>query len=606
MDIPCPTDNMHSPGSTRKDTKHMVPWFTYPIVVPFGNPNYDVNLGGSHDMDIGAPPNYPVTALLPGRVSSIIRPGWGVQVTLSLDTSLAGVGYMAYLHLSAIPASLQPGNHVNKGDVIGWVGGANTQSQYAGTSNPTGSNFLNDTFQSSRVQVGIALSRGPIYGEGAGWSTFPPVDWSLDPTPIVLAARKAAMGSPATQALGRVGLFFGVETYSYTDVQWSYAASFCKAHKVNFAIIKVFESTQGEWYGGNYAPIFKHFTDLGVKVLPYGFLYGSGVTQGGRSLAWEIATLKKYMTNWGMVCADMEGSWWSGNAGDAQAIHDALASQPGLFLASVPANPDTGTFRPMASVIDMAMPMSYDDYLVSVTAGNMAAIGSMPVSPTLDLSNEFGPNNLVGNAGWAKQYEQVTFWDFGFASGNQPLFDQIVSIVQGGSTVPLPNGWTDDGTTLRNPTNKFTVSLGFRQHVLDAPSWSSWNVPLEQEEGVASLEETNPSLGKGSRQMFVADQMEYQASTNHVFEGWMGRELLFVRRDRDLLLGKYNSLATQYAADQAEIARLNALLNAVGLPADLQSAINTGVPLLEQASSELTALSTSASDAVTKLRPFVK
>jgi hypothetical protein len=412
--------------------------------------------------------------------------------------------------------------------------------------------------------------------------------------------------SPATQALGRVGLFLGVETFSYTDAQWNSAAAFCKAHRVDFAIIKVFESTQGEWYGGNYGPIFKKFTDLGVQVLPYGFLYGSGVTQGGRSLSWEIATLKKYMTNWGMVCADMEGSWWSGNAGDAQAIHDGLVNQPGLFLASIPANPDAGTFRPMASVIDMAMPMSYDDYLVSVTAGNMSSIGSMPVSPTLDLTNEFGPNNLVANTQWAKQYEQVTFWYYGFAVSNPGLLDQLVSIVQGGSTLPLPIGWTDSGTSLSNPTNSHTVVRGFRQHIINALSWSPWNVPLEQEVVVASVEESNPSIGKGSRQMFVADQLEYQLSTDHVFEGWMGKELLFVRADRNLVLSKYNSLVTQYEADQAEIARLNALLNAVGLPADLQSAINTGVPLLEQASSELTALSASASDAVAKLKPFVK
>lgn len=170
----------------------------------------------------------------------------------------------------------------------------------------------------------------------------------------------------------------------------------------------------------------------------------------------------------------------------------------------------------------------------------------------------------------------------------------------------LPNGWTDDGTALRNPTNKFTVTLGFRQHILDAPAWPSWDIPLGQEEGVASLEEANPALGKGSRQVHATGQLEYQASTNRVFEGWTGYELLHVRNDRNLLLGKYNSLVTQYTADQAEIARLNALLNAVGLPDDLQSAINTGVPLLEQASSELTALSASASDAVTKLKPFVK
>lgn len=167
-------------------------WYDYPISVPFGNPNYDVQYGGSHDIDVAPPPNFPVTSIVSGVVSDISAPLWGKQVGIKLDIPYNGVEWFHYLHLSAVNPALQLGGYVKYGDLIGWVGGGNTQAQYAGTSNPTGSNFTNPYNQSSQIQVGIALMRGPAYG-GPGWQTFPPIDASLDPTPILLAARQGGI-----------------------------------------------------------------------------------------------------------------------------------------------------------------------------------------------------------------------------------------------------------------------------------------------------------------------------------------------------------------------------------------------------------------------------
>jgi hypothetical protein len=178
-------------------------WYEYPIVVPFGNPNFDSNLGGSHDLDIGAPPNYPVTALLSGKVASIDTPAWGKQVGILLDSPYNGVPYCSFLHLSAVNPALSIGHHVAVGDLIGWVGGANNQAQYAGTSNPTGQNFLNDSFNSSRIQAGFALMRGPSYGH-AGWEVFPPIDWSLNPTQIIMDAVRALNPSPVEVAMAKL------------------------------------------------------------------------------------------------------------------------------------------------------------------------------------------------------------------------------------------------------------------------------------------------------------------------------------------------------------------------------------------------------------------
>ena len=163
-------------------------WYQYPIGVPFGNSNYDVNLGGSHDLTVLAPPNMPVTSIISGTISDISAPSWGKQVGIKLDTPINGIPYFHYLHLSATNPKLALGGRINAGDLIGWVGGANTASQYQGTTNPTGSNFLDDPSMSSQVQVGIALMNGPAYG-GPGWQNFPPIDMNLDPTPTLQAAR---------------------------------------------------------------------------------------------------------------------------------------------------------------------------------------------------------------------------------------------------------------------------------------------------------------------------------------------------------------------------------------------------------------------------------
>jgi hypothetical protein len=123
-------------------------------------------------------------------VSDISAPAWGKQVGIKLDTPVNGVPYFHYLHLSAVNPNLQLGQRVNIGDLVGWVGGGTTQAMYQGTTNPTGQNFLNDSFSSSQIQVGIALMRGPAYG-GPGWQNFPPIDMTLDPTPILNAARNS-------------------------------------------------------------------------------------------------------------------------------------------------------------------------------------------------------------------------------------------------------------------------------------------------------------------------------------------------------------------------------------------------------------------------------
>ena len=168
-----------------------------------------MDLGGAHDLDVGCPPNTAVTALLAGTISSITSPSWGLQLGIKLDTPYKGIPYMACLHLAAVLPGLAIGGHIARGSIIGWSGGCNEASQYGGTFNITGHNFLNTIEQSSQPQCGIALMRGPEYGVGAGWSINP--DPALDPTALIMEARKggatvatATFTSREKQLWGRV------------------------------------------------------------------------------------------------------------------------------------------------------------------------------------------------------------------------------------------------------------------------------------------------------------------------------------------------------------------------------------------------------------------
>lgn len=169
-------------------------WVTYPVNVPYGNPNYDSGLGGSHDMDLKAPMDTEITFLLPGTITDISAPTWGKQVSMKLDTPWKGVSYMAYLHLDAVNPTLKVGAHVIAGEVVGWSGGENSVNQIGGATNPTGQHFIDTAYMSAGPQIGVALMNGPIYGSGMGWISNPEGHPELNPEPLIQAAEAGNLG----------------------------------------------------------------------------------------------------------------------------------------------------------------------------------------------------------------------------------------------------------------------------------------------------------------------------------------------------------------------------------------------------------------------------
>jgi len=114
-------------------------------------------------------------------------------------------------------------------------------------------------------------------------------------------------------------------------------------------------------------------------------------------------------------------------------------------------------------------------------------------------------------------------------------------------TPNVPKGWQDDGTTLTAP-NGHHVKLGFRKHILST-NWDTNNMPLQEEGGLSPVEESNPSLGAGTQQVFSWTTLEWTPSRG-VFVAWTGAELLKVRTDRDALRAQIAALLAKFNALQ--------------------------------------------------------
>lgn len=169
------------------------------------------------------------------------------------------------------------------------------------------------------------------------------------------------------------------------------------------------------------------------------------------------------------------------------------------------------------------------------------------------------------------------------------MHGQQMPTVQGGVPVGVPAGWLDTkdaqgNPILKNPVNSFVVRAGFRNFVLNYPGgWESWNVPLEDEHAASPLEESNPALGGGTIQLFRNRRLEWQQSSNRVFEGWSGQELAWYVSQ----LASETALET---TDEATISSLNAQVATLqqqlqqvssgSISPDEQAAINAAVAAL--------------------------
>lgn len=172
------------------------------------------------------------------------------------------------------------------------------------------------------------------------------------------------------------------------------------------------------------------------------------------------------------------------------------------------------------------------------------------------LCNKFGiPSTHI------KPHNSINATD---CPGNYPLAD-LINFIQGGS-MPVPTGWSDNGTTL-TASNKVPVVAGFRQHILNAASWDSGNVPQESEYHTDQVLLHNAAVGAGQRQVFRDTLLWYTTAKGVVEEPYVGLELDAAYKQIDALKAQLAQQQTPAPADNAAlIAAINAIPDAIAGP----------------------------------------
>ena len=251
------------------------------------------------------------------------------------------------------------------------------------------------------------------------------------------------------QLMGPCSLFLGVETATWSTAQFVQAAQFARQHGISTLIIKCSEVTSKNgdiWYGGmaGVDSIVQAVLAQGVRVLTYQFVWGNRF--GG--LATEISVAQQFLSKYGKHCLDMEGSTWTGTNGQAWAnqMNATLVHAPGKLFVSCPADPlrnnQFGFLRALSPSINVWMPMAYSNELDGIWQNDYKQINSIAcLQPTLDLSQEFGPNDPVAVANHFRSAgcHSMSIWEYQFAVSNPALLDQVVTAFKGGS-VPHTTG----------------------------------------------------------------------------------------------------------------------------------------------------------------------
>lgn len=140
--------------------------------------------------------------------------------------------------------------------------------------------------------------------------------------------------------------------------------------------------------------------------------------------------------------------------------------------------------------------------------------------------------------------------------GNYPFAELLAYVQKGGMTMGVPQGWSDDGHTLTAP-NGHHVILGFRDHVLNAPSWNADNQPLGEEYHTNQVLLRDASIGAGQVQLFRDTMLWYTATQGVVQESFLGLE---IKAAYDLISTLQSTSTSQPPIDAAQaIAVLKAL-----------------------------------------------
>ena len=229
---------------------------------------------------------------------------------------------------------------------------------------------------------------------------------------------------------GKVALFVGIESQNWHTNDFLAAAHFAKQHGISTLIIKVADGGH-YWYGGigNFdKTISTPLKALGIKVIPYSYMYGNKF----QSLVQEVGIAVAYLSKYKVMMADIEVEW-NGQTEWAKDLVPVISAIPGTFYVSTFANPadqnQVKLMQQLHSCTNAFFPQIYSDHLANIWQGQWQMVGgNICLVPTIDLSGEFGANNVVETVKKIRQtgYPALAIWEYQFAQRDPALLDQCV------------------------------------------------------------------------------------------------------------------------------------------------------------------------------------
>lgn len=244
------------------------------------------------------------------------------------------------------------------------------------------------------------------------------------------------MGDFATRAAhecGKVVLFIGVECHDWTPEQFAEAARFARAHHVDTISPKRADGSI-KWYGDAARLHAEREAVLaeGCGYLPFAYCYGPRF--GDHQVREECAVLQEIMSVCnGDVCVDVEAEW-DGQDHAANLFSTIMRPVPGTLYLTTWADPIQHHFpvRQFAPCVNAWIPQDYDNWLVAceqqqITTGMSIRFGA------LDLSREFGANDIAHNAALMRERGHLSLWlwEYAMARSNPSALDGAVSAFLG-------------------------------------------------------------------------------------------------------------------------------------------------------------------------------
>jgi hypothetical protein len=221
-------------------------------------------------------------------------------------------------------------------------------------------------------------------------------------------------------------LFLGTSSETWTITQFQQAAQFARAHGIDCLLVKTADGSNW-WYGGinGYRGIRDAIKAEGVGVIPYTYSYGNKYG----ALDAEINILLELLGEPdNIVIADMEQEW-NGQVAWASHLCSNLFHK-GTFLVSTWADPNLqnwqGIIQALNPCVSAYMPQQYNNYLASCWT-QFAAAGAACLQPTVDMIQDFGPNDPVSiaRAAYIQGHTAISVWYYETAAANPSLLDAI-------------------------------------------------------------------------------------------------------------------------------------------------------------------------------------